>query len=246
MRQSTARAPNPLIQAAGLPPGCGCPACRGWDALDIGGRRWAGHKNAVASFKNVLGLDECRRLSEPRLGRIHQDDEGPKRNALPASHRRRDVTQRLDETVYVTPGYIDELLAALRKERARRSFAKAEKQVKKRAIKCQTVLCETAAHAVADAITEQSKKCGADLIVLGTHGHRGIAPLVMGSERAGVSAFANRGDIWDRLSLDGQPFASLCQLSNRPWLQWMVASKTQKLLSPVCARQFATRIWRRD
>lgn len=67
---------------------------------------------------------------------------------------------------------------------ARRFFAKAEKQVKKRAIKCQTVLCETAAHAVADAITEQSKKCGADLIVLGTHGRRGIAPLVMGSDRA--------------------------------------------------------------
>ena len=53
-----------------------------------------------------------------------------------------------------------------------RFFAKAEKQVKKRAIKCQIVLCETAAHAVADAITEQSKKCGADLIVLGTHGQR--------------------------------------------------------------------------
>jgi len=65
-------------------------------------------------------------------------------------------------------------------------------------------------------------------------------------ERAGVSAFANRADIWDRLSLDGQPLASLCQLSNRPWLPWMVACKTQKLLSPACARQFVTRIWRRN
>ena len=57
-------------------------------------------------------------------------------------------------------------------KRARRFFARAEKQVKKRAIKYQTVLCATAAHAIADAITEQSKKCGADLIVLATHGPR--------------------------------------------------------------------------
>ena len=95
------------------------------------------------------------------------------------------VTQGLDGTMYVTPGYIDEFLAALRKE-GEKILAKAEKEVKKRAIKCQTVLSETAGHAVADVIIEQVIKCRADLIVLGTHGRRGITRLVMGSDAEGV------------------------------------------------------------
>jgi nucleotide-binding universal stress UspA family protein len=95
------------------------------------------------------------------------------------------VTQGLDGTMYVTPGYIDAFLAALRKE-GKKILAKAEKEVKKRAIKCQTVLSETAGHAVADVIIEQVIKCRADLIVLGTHGRRGITRLVMGSDAEGV------------------------------------------------------------
>jgi nucleotide-binding universal stress UspA family protein len=95
------------------------------------------------------------------------------------------VTQGLDGTMYVTPGYIDEFLAALRKE-GKKTLAKAEKEVKKHAIKCQAVLGETVGHAVADVIVEQAKKCRADLIVLGTHGRRGITRLVMGSDAEGV------------------------------------------------------------
>lgn len=95
------------------------------------------------------------------------------------------VTRGFDGTMYVTSGYIDEFLAALRKE-GKKILAKAENRVKKHAIKCQTVLSETVGHAVADVIIEQAKKWRADLIVLGTHGRRGITRLVMGSDAEGV------------------------------------------------------------
>jgi nucleotide-binding universal stress UspA family protein len=95
------------------------------------------------------------------------------------------VTQGFDGTMYATSRYIDEFLAALRKE-GKKILAKAATQVKKHAIKCQTVLSETVGYAVADVIIEQAKKCRADLIVLGTHGRRGITRLVMGSDAEGV------------------------------------------------------------
>jgi nucleotide-binding universal stress UspA family protein len=95
------------------------------------------------------------------------------------------VLQGFDGTLYVTQEYIEEFLAALRKE-GKKILAKAESQVKKEAIKCQAVLTETVGHAVADVIIEQAKKCRADLIVVGTHGRRGITRLVMGSDAEGV------------------------------------------------------------
>jgi nucleotide-binding universal stress UspA family protein len=95
------------------------------------------------------------------------------------------VSQAFDGTMYVTPRYIDEFIAALQNQ-GKKVLAKAEKRAKKDAIKCQTVLCETVGHTVADVIIEQAKKCRADLIVLGTHGRRGITRLVMGSDAEGV------------------------------------------------------------
>jgi nucleotide-binding universal stress UspA family protein len=95
------------------------------------------------------------------------------------------VTQAFDGAMYVTPAYIDEFLAALRQE-GKKTLARAEKEVKKQAVKCQAVLGETVGHPVADVIIEQAKKCRADLIVLGTHGRRGITRLVMGSDAEGV------------------------------------------------------------
>jgi len=45
---------------------------------------------------------------------------------------------------------------------------------------------ETAGYGVADVILKQAKKTRADLIVMGTHGRRGVARLVMGSDAEGV------------------------------------------------------------
>jgi nucleotide-binding universal stress UspA family protein len=44
------------------------------------------------------------------------------------------------------------------------------------------VLRETLGHRVADLIIKQAKRWRADVIVLGTHGRRGVSRLVMGSD----------------------------------------------------------------
>jgi nucleotide-binding universal stress UspA family protein len=95
------------------------------------------------------------------------------------------ATQALDGMTYVTAGYVDEFLAALRKE-GKAILAKAQTQAKKQAVKCQAMLVETIGHAVADVIIAQAIKCRADLIVLGTHGRRGFTRVVLGSDAEGV------------------------------------------------------------
>jgi nucleotide-binding universal stress UspA family protein len=95
------------------------------------------------------------------------------------------ATQALDSLTYVAASYVDEFLAALRKE-GKTILARAEAQARKQAVKCQAVLVETIGHAVADVIIDQAKKCRADLIVLGTHGRRGLTRIVLGSDAEGV------------------------------------------------------------
>ena len=95
------------------------------------------------------------------------------------------VTQGLDGMTYVSGEYVDEFLAALRKE-GKAILAKAEKQARKQAVKCQTVLVEMIGHAVSDVIISQARKWRADLIVLGTHGRRGLTRIVLGSDAEGV------------------------------------------------------------
>ena len=90
------------------------------------------------------------------------------------------VTQGLDGMTYVS-AYVDEFLAALRKQ-GKAILAKAEKQARKQAVKCQGVLVEMIGHAVSDVIIDQARKRRADLIVLGTHGRRGLTRIVLGSD----------------------------------------------------------------
>jgi nucleotide-binding universal stress UspA family protein len=49
-------------------------------------------------------------------------------------------------------------------------------------VQARTVLVETLAGPAADAIVAEAKKWKADLIVMGTHGRRGVRRLVMGSD----------------------------------------------------------------
>src|ERR1700685_3514197 len=55
-----------------------------------------------------------------------------------------------------------------------------------RGVKLKPVLVEKFGGLVADVIISQAKKQRADLIVLGTHGRRGVTRLVMGSDAEGV------------------------------------------------------------
>lgn len=95
------------------------------------------------------------------------------------------ITQGLDGMTYLSAEYVDEYIAALRKE-GKAILAKAGAQVNKNRIKCQTVLVETIGKPVAEVIIDQARKCRADLIVLGTHGRRGLTRIVLGSDAEGV------------------------------------------------------------
>ena len=91
------------------------------------------------------------------------------------------VTQGFDGTTYIPDTYISEFTAALRKD-GRKLLAKAEAVAKRSNVKVETVLLETFGRRVAELIVKQAKKWGADVIVLGTHGRRGLSRLLMGSD----------------------------------------------------------------
>lgn len=83
------------------------------------------------------------------------------------------------------PVYGDGLWEAMR-DAGKKTLANAVAKAQQRGVTTRSILAETARHSVADVILGQAKKCHADLIVLGTHGRRGMSRLVMGSDAEGV------------------------------------------------------------
>lgn len=81
--------------------------------------------------------------------------------------------------------YMDDMIRLLR-DGGKKTLAASEAQARKQGVRVQGVLVETMGVPVADMIARQAKKLRADLIVLGTHGRRGISRLVMGSDAEGV------------------------------------------------------------
>jgi nucleotide-binding universal stress UspA family protein len=80
---------------------------------------------------------------------------------------------------------VGELLDILMED-GRKVLAAAAELARKRGIKADTVLYELHLGRVADRIVRESAKWRADLIVMGTHGRRGIGRLVMGSDAESV------------------------------------------------------------
>jgi nucleotide-binding universal stress UspA family protein len=68
------------------------------------------------------------------------------------------------------------------RESGRKVLARAEAAAAKEGVKPKTVLRETVGGAAADDIVREARKQRADLIVLGTHGRRGLRRLVLGSD----------------------------------------------------------------
>jgi len=68
------------------------------------------------------------------------------------------------------------------KQGGRRVLRNAEALVKRQRLSCTGVLLETMSGPAASLIVRQARKWRADLIVLGTHGRRGVSRLVMGSD----------------------------------------------------------------
>ena len=91
------------------------------------------------------------------------------------------VTRGLDDTTYTRAAHFQEFRDGLCKEGAK-LLAKAEAKVRAKGIASESILLETLSGSVGNVIIEQARKHHADLIVLGTHGRRGLARLVMGSD----------------------------------------------------------------
>lgn len=77
--------------------------------------------------------------------------------------------------------YLADLIPAL-EQRGREILAKAAERARKAGLACDTVLLESLSGAAAEPILRQAKKSRVDLIVMGTHGRRGLRRLVMGSD----------------------------------------------------------------
>ena len=75
----------------------------------------------------------------------------------------------------------DELLEGFR-DAGRKILAKAEALARRSGVRARTVLGEPEGGPVADSIIREAKRYKADLIVMGTHGRRGVRRLVMGSD----------------------------------------------------------------
>jgi len=65
-------------------------------------------------------------------------------------------------------------------------LAKAEAQTGRQQVAVKSILIENSLRSVDDVIVAQAKKWRADLIVIGTHGRRGLTRMVMGSDAEGV------------------------------------------------------------
>jgi nucleotide-binding universal stress UspA family protein len=76
---------------------------------------------------------------------------------------------------------IEQFIDAL-KAQGKEILAKAQRIVFEHALKSEGVLLETIGGRAADLIIEHAKQCKADLIVMGTHGRRGLRRLALGSD----------------------------------------------------------------
>jgi nucleotide-binding universal stress UspA family protein len=74
-----------------------------------------------------------------------------------------------------------DLVPALR-EGGRRTLEKAKALADKAGVRARTVLRETLGGPAADTIVREARKQRADLVVLGTHGRRGLRRVVLGSD----------------------------------------------------------------
>jgi nucleotide-binding universal stress UspA family protein len=82
---------------------------------------------------------------------------------------------------YVPSAYYEPLFAALR-ETGVKVLDQAVAAAQRAAVRCERKLVETVGGRVADEVVKQAHAWSADLIVMGTHGRRGLKRLALGSD----------------------------------------------------------------
>ncbi|MEO6421275.1 MAG: universal stress protein [Candidatus Nitrotoga sp.] len=73
----------------------------------------------------------------------------------------------------------------------RELLAKHSRQLTEQGVTVETILVETYGGHTGSVISEEAQKWNADLLVVGTHGHKGIEHLLMGSVAEGVARSAS-------------------------------------------------------
>ena len=89
------------------------------------------------------------------------------------------------EGAYVPAPYVDKLFQSLR-QRGHEILKQAEGAAKAAGVDMQAVLVESRGQTIAHAILAQARKSKADVIVIGTHGRRGLSRVLMGSDAEAV------------------------------------------------------------
>ncbi|MCL4183481.1 MAG: universal stress protein [Burkholderiaceae bacterium] len=82
--------------------------------------------------------------------------------------------------------YVRDIQPAIRRA-GEALLAKARDSIADHHVKVETVLVESEGERVSDAILEQARSWPADLMVLGTHGRRGVDRMLMGSDAEQVT-----------------------------------------------------------
>lgn len=86
---------------------------------------------------------------------------------------------------YLPASYVDTLYDSLRKN-GETILGKARAAARAAGVEITPVLAESRGQTVAQAILRQARRSRADVIVLGTHGRRGLARILMGSDAEAV------------------------------------------------------------
>jgi nucleotide-binding universal stress UspA family protein len=111
----------------------------------------------------IRGLDEAIRLARRSGATIH-------------------LVHALDELVfYGLDAYQSDVFGALR-EAGARLMQQMQARVRAAGIEVTTFVSDVLPGRVCDVVIEQAKASGADLIVIGTHGRRGVGRMLMGSD----------------------------------------------------------------
>jgi nucleotide-binding universal stress UspA family protein len=91
------------------------------------------------------------------------------------------VNEFIMDTAYAPVPMNDRLLTMM-KETGERVLEAAQQRVRAAGVDCQSQLIEVIGGRASDLILEEARTWQADLIVMGTHGRRGIRRLVVGSD----------------------------------------------------------------
>jgi len=120
------------------------------------------------------GLEEAIRLAKLTQGRLR------------VFHAIDDLSFAFAVDAY---GYAGNLLKALR-ENGDRLLEQAQASAKMAGVEAEAVLCDRLSGPVHELVAQEAVKWPADLIVLGTHGRRGVGRAVMGSSAEHILRYA--------------------------------------------------------